>query len=116
MPRNHKKYRYIVKRIATSRMLYLFQKADEIYPEKKDLANRYVYLARRYAQRAKIKIPFEWKKRICHKCKQFLYPGLNCRIRMQSKKGRGSHVSLTCYDCNNITRFYIKIKRKNKRT
>lgn len=97
-------------------MLYLFQKADEIYPEKKDLANRYVYLARRYAQRAKIKIPFEWKKRICHKCKQFLYPGLNCRIRMQSKKGRGSHVSLTCYDCNNITRFYIKIKRKNKRT
>ncbi|MHA2394112.1 MAG: ribonuclease P protein component 4 [Promethearchaeota archaeon] len=116
MPRNDRNYRNIIKKIANRRMLYLFQKAHEIYPERKALANRYIYLARRYAQRAKIKIPDKWKKRICHKCKQFLYPGLNCRIRMQSKKGKGSHVTLTCFDCNNITRYYIKTKNKKKET
>jgi ribonuclease P protein subunit RPR2 len=100
----------IIKSIAISRMKFLFQRAHEIFPENKDLANRYVFLARRYAQRAKIQIPPIWKKRICHKCKKFLYPGINCRIRMQSRKGKGSHVSITCLECNKITRYYINTK------
>jgi ribonuclease P protein subunit RPR2 len=104
-------YRQIVKQIAKSRMTYLFNRAHDIFPERKDLANRYVYLARRYAQRARLKIPSEWKKRICHKCKKFLYPGINCRTRMQSRKGKGSHVSITCLDCNKTTRYFIKIKK-----
>lgn len=108
MPKRNKNSKNIIKKIAKSRMLYLFQKAHEIFPENKTLANRYVFLARQYAQRAKIKIPFEWKKRICHKCKNFLYPGVNYRVRMHSYKGRGSHVSLTCLNCTNITRYYIK--------
>lgn len=101
----------LIRNIAKARMFYLFERADSIfpqdYPDNKDLANRYVYLARRYAQRARLKIPPEWKKRICHHCKQFLYPGLNCRVRMQSRKGKASHVSITCLDCNHITRYYI---------
>ena len=104
-------YKQTVKQIANNRMNYLFERAHEIFPEKKDLANRYVYLARKYAQRARLKIPPEWKKRICHKCKQFLYPGINCRTRMQSRKGKGSHVSITCLDCNKTTRYFIKTKR-----
>ncbi|MFW9998507.1 MAG: ribonuclease P protein component 4 [Candidatus Hodarchaeota archaeon] len=112
MTKRNKNPRYIIKKIANSRMLYLFQKAHDIFPENKTLANRYTYLARRYAQRAKIKIPFEWKKRICHKCKNFLYPGLNCRIRIHSQKGKGSHISLTCFECNKITRYFIKLKNK----
>jgi ribonuclease P protein subunit RPR2 len=102
---NNKK---IIKQIAKSRIDYLFQRAHNIYQQNDDLANRYVYLARRYAQRAKIKIPLKWRKRICHRCKRFLYPGINCRIRMQSRRGAGSHVSLTCFECNKITRYYIK--------
>ena len=105
------KYKQIIKQIAKTRMNYLFERAHEIYPEKRELANRYTYLARKYAQRARIKIPPEWKKRICHKCKTFLYPGLNCRTRMQSRKGKGSHVSLTCLECNKTTRYYIKTNR-----
>ncbi len=106
-------YKQIIKQIAKTRMNYLFQRAHEIFPEKKELANRYVYLARRYAQRARIEIPPEWKKRICHKCKRFLYPGINCRIRLQSRKGKGSHVSLTCFECNKTTRYLIKVNRGN---
>lgn len=98
----------VIKQIAKMRMNYLFNKAHEIFPENKELANRYSYLARKYAQRTKIEIPFEWKKRTCHKCKKFLYPGLNARTRMQSRKGKGSHVSVTCLECNRITRYFIK--------
>lgn len=104
MPNNKK----IIKQIANSRINYLFQRAHNVYQQNNDLANRYVYLARRYAQRARIKIPIEWRKRICHKCKKFLYPGINCRIRMQSRSGAASHVSVTCFECNKITRYYIK--------
>ena len=114
MPKRNINPKYIVKKIASSRILYLFQKAHENFPENKVLANRYIYLARRYAQRAKIKIPFEWRKRICHNCKMFLYPGLNCRVRMHSQKGKGSHVSLTCFECKKTTRYFIKLKNKKK--
>jgi len=110
MPKGNKNPKNIAKKIANSRMLYLFQKAHEVFPKNKTLANRYVYLARRYAQRAKIKIPFKWKKRVCHKCKMFLYPGVNYRIRMHSQKGNGSHLSLTCFECNKTTRYFIKLK------
>ncbi len=109
MAKNKRKNQAIIKKIADTRMNYLFQKAHDIFPDNKELANRYVYLARRYAQRAKIKIPSIWKKRICHKCKGFLYPGINCRTRIHSK-GKGSHVSTTCLDCNQTTRYFFKIK------
>lgn len=100
----------IIKQIAYLRMIFLFKRANEVFPHNKDLANRYVDLARRYAQRTKIEIPPIWKKRICHKCKKFLYPGLNCRIRLHSL-GKATHVSMTCFDCNKTTRYYIKTKK-----
>ncbi|MBN1800159.1 MAG: ribonuclease P [Candidatus Lokiarchaeota archaeon] len=101
----------IVKQIATTRIGFLFRSAHQVFPEDKELANRYVGLAIRYSQRARVKVPKEWKKRVCHKCKKFLYPGKNCRIRMQSRNGKGSHVSVTCLECNNTTRYFIKIHR-----
>ena len=106
-------YKNIVKQIAKTRMLFLFERAHNIFPENRDLANRYVYLARKYAARAKLKIPTKWKQRVCHKCKKFLYPGINCRTRLQSRKGKGSHVSLTCLSCGNTTRYFIKLKNNN---
>lgn len=102
-------YRIIAKKIAKSRILFLFERAHAIFPVNKELANRYVSLARKYAARVKIKIPTKWKRRICHKCKSFLYPGINCRTRLQSRTGRGSHVSLTCLECNNTSRYFIKL-------
>ncbi|TFF94525.1 MAG: ribonuclease P [Promethearchaeota archaeon] len=105
--------RSIIKKIAKSRMYYLFALADEVFPEDRFLANRYVFLARKYAQRAKLRIPKKWKLRICHHCKAFLYPGINCRYRMQSRKGKGSHITLTCLECNNSTRYYIKTKNSD---
>jgi ribonuclease P protein subunit RPR2 len=114
MGKKSKNHRYMIKKIAKIRMLYLLQKAHEIFPQNKELSNRYIYLVRRYAQRAKVAIPLKWKKCICNKCNKFLYPGMNCRIRLHSHKGKGSHVSLTCFECNHTTRYFIKIKREKK--
>ena len=111
MARNKKFNKNIIKKIANVRIEYLFGRAQEVFPENKELANRYVYLARKYAQRAKIKIPKDWKNRICHNCKKYLYPGINCRIRLHSR-GKGSHVSLTCSECNRTTRYFIKLEKK----
>jgi len=98
----------IIKLIARSRINYLFQRAQEIFPKNGDLANKYMSLAKTYSQRAKVKIPITWKRRTCHYCKRFLYPGINCRVRMQSRKGKGSHVSMSCLECNKTTRYFIK--------
>ncbi len=107
MPKAKKINKGLIKLIARTRMLYLYELAHEIFPSDKQLAHRYTYLARKYSQRARIKIPNEWKKRNCHHCKKFLYPGINCRTRLHSQ-GKGSHVSTTCFECNHITRYYIK--------
>jgi len=107
MTRYSSKSKKIVKEIAKKRIKYLFQKAQEIFIDNKELANRYVDLARIYAQRAKVKIPYEWRKRICHKCKKFLYPGINCRFRIHSHT-KFSHISMTCFECNQTTRYIIK--------
>ena len=110
MPKDKKINKGLIKLIARTRMLYLYELAHETFPNDKQLANRYAYLAIKYSQRAKIKIPPEWKKRTCHHCKKFLYPGLNCRTRLHSKR-KGSHVSMTCLECNHVTRYYIKSRR-----
>ncbi len=104
----------LINQIAKSRMEYLFNLAHDIFPKNKYLANRYVYLARRYAERTQTKISPKWKRRICHNCKTFLYPGINARYRLQSRKGKGSHVSMTCLECNHTTRYLIKMKRVTK--
>lgn len=106
MTRYNSKHKRVVKEIAKRRMKYLFQKAEEIFIENKELANRYVKLARTYSQRAKVEIPYEWKRRICHKCKNFLYPGVNCRFRIHSRN-KHSHISMTCFECNRTTRYII---------
>ena len=98
----------IIKSIAKSRIGYLFSKASEVHQENPDLANRYVELAQAYSRSANVKIPIVLKRRICHSCKKYLVPGVNCRYRMQSRPGKGSHVTLTCFNCNNKTRYYIK--------
>ena len=85
-------YKKIVKKIARERIIFLFNLANKVFPENKELANKYANLARKYAQRCKLKIPIIWHKRICHNCKRFIYPGMNSRIRLQSRKGKAGNV------------------------
>jgi ribonuclease P protein subunit RPR2 len=101
-------YKKVALKIAQSRISYLLELSDEIFSDSKALANRYVDLATKYAQRVRIRLPKKWKKRICRNCGRFLMPGINCRVRLQSRKGKGTHISITCLECNHVSRYFIK--------
>lgn len=111
---NYKRKNQIIKRIAKDRMEYLFKLAAQTIKKNKGLANRYANLARIYAQKAKLRVPTKWRRLICHKCKSFLSSGVNCRYRMQSRKGKASHLSMTCLECGATTRYYIKTESAHK--
>ncbi|MBD3191747.1 MAG: ribonuclease P [Candidatus Heimdallarchaeota archaeon] len=95
-----KRYREKVKTkdIAFQRIHILLSKADEIYPQDHQLAQRYGELARKIAMKVRIRLPEKWSKRYCRHCKRFLYPGINAHIRV--KPGKPSRVILYCHYCD----------------
>ena len=97
------------KAIALRRIRRLFQLALKVVKEEPDLADRYAELARRIAMRARVKIPPEYKRLICKRCKRFIVPGLTCRVRLQPR--REPHIAITCLRCGGIYRIPIKGRR-----
>lgn len=104
-----------MKKIARERVERLFQLADDTFHEHPARAQRYIQIARRVAMAARERIRPALKRRICHGCKRFLVPGANCRYRLQSRKGQGSRVVVTCLECKHQTRYYIKKRHQRRR-
>ena len=92
-----------VKEIAKERMFNLFEKAENIFPKDQKLADRYVEIARKIAMKAQISIPSKLKKKFCKKCYKFLFPGVNCRVRIRNKR-----LIYSCLNCKNYMRFPYK--------
>ncbi|MGY5150022.1 MAG: ribonuclease P protein component 4 [Candidatus Nitrosopumilus sp. bin_68KS] len=69
-----------------------------------ELSERQAYLARRISSRHKIRMPYELRIVFCKKCKSFIAPGINSRIRM----GRTSVKSIRI-SCNLCGHTYRKI-------
>jgi len=110
-----------MKKAAKKRAMELMEMAWEVHPQKKELADRYVKHAREIAMAAKVRIPQEQKRRICHGCKRLLVPGSTSRVRSTHRKNYGSYLTVTCLNCGHITRYVFKGKfyesrllRKNK--
>ena len=89
--------------MAEQRILRLFELADKAYPQRPDLSNRYVDIARRISMRHRVGIPHELKKRICKECGSFLMPGENSRVRLD-----GRNIIITCLHCGAIKRYPYK--------
>jgi ribonuclease P protein subunit RPR2 len=87
------------KAIAKERIAILLTRADRIYKHEPNLAQRYGELARKIAMKAQIRMPEKWRFRYCRNCKAFLYPGINCHIRL--KATNPSRVVLYCEICQN---------------
>ena len=102
------------KAIALRRIRRLFELALKVVKEEPDLADRYAELARRIAMRARVKIPPEYKRLICKRCKRFIVPGLTCRVRLQPR--REPHIAITCLRCGGIYRIPIKGRRSRARS
>lgn len=115
--RNRKKFRkknmkrhILMQDVALERVNDLLDRAHATYSTNSELANRYVFIARRIAMGAKINIPLSKKRYICHSCKNLLSPGNNMHFRMNHKKHYGSYLSVTCHTCGHITRYIVKGK------
>ncbi|MBS7606271.1 ribonuclease P [Candidatus Bathyarchaeota archaeon] len=86
-----------VKEIALKRIRKLFELAIKALPERPDLAQRYVEIARRIGMRAKVRMPRENRMLICRHCKRFIFPGVSSRVRIQPR--REPHIVITCLYC-----------------
>ena len=91
------------KEIAEERMSILFQKADDVFSTNKNLANRYVTLARKISMKVQLQMPQEFKRKFCKHCYKYLRSGVNARIRT-----RDSKVVISCFECKKFTRILIK--------
>ncbi len=69
-----------------------------------DLSQRHASLARRISTKYKIRMPYHLRMVFCKKCKSFIAPGINSRIRL----GRASVKSIRI-SCNLCGHTYRKI-------
>jgi len=90
------------KRLALDRICRLFEKARKVADEDPELAKRYAHIARRISLRTRTSIPDRYKRWICPRCKSFLIPGKNCRVRLRQR--REPHLVITCEECGYIQR------------
>ncbi len=101
------------RQIAQQRIHRLFKLAKEKIRDEPELAQRYVAIARKIAMRAKLKLPVEYRRMICRGCKSFIYPGVNCRVRVQQR--REPHMVITCQNCGETTRIPLRKKRSMRK-
>jgi ribonuclease P protein subunit RPR2 len=90
------------RRLARERIVILFERAAEFYPENPEWSNRCVELARRIGMRHRVRIEPPLKRRFCRRCNSYLVPGSNARVRIH--RGR---VVVTCLKCGHRSRYPI---------
>ncbi len=98
------------KKIALERIESLFKQAERVFPENQQLAQLYIDLARKIAQRTRTHLPSHLRHRICRKCHSYLVPGTTSRSRIRQR--REPHIALTCLNCDNIQRLFLREKIK----
>ena len=71
-----------------------------------DLANAQAQLAKKIAMRVRLKLDYEIRQLYCKKCKYFIIPGRNSRIRIGRYRIKG--IRITCLRCGYVYRKIIK--------
>ena len=94
----------IVYKIAMERMQILIDSAITNARTDPKLSQRQASIARRISTKYKIRMPYYLKMVFCKKCKSFIAPGINSRIRL----GRTSVKSIRI-SCNLCGHTYRKI-------
>ncbi len=93
------------KKIAEERIERLFELAEKRLqrPEEgKQLADRYVEIARDIGMSYNVSIPSRYRKRFCQECHSYLKPGLNCQVVVSSQN---SALDYRCDSCGNVNRY-----------
>jgi len=92
------------RKIAMERMYILIENAITNARTNPELSQRQASIARRISTRHKIRLPYNLRMVFCKKCKSFIAPGVNSRIRL----GRTSVKSIRI-SCNLCGHTYRKI-------
>lgn len=93
-----------VKRLAIERMEILIDNALSNAKSNPKLSARQALLARRISTRHKIRMPYYLRIVFCKKCKSFIAPGLDSRIRLGGASVKSIRIS-----CNLCGHTYRKI-------
>ncbi len=95
----------VVKKIALERMEILIDNALSNAKTNPKLAQRQALLAKKISMRHKVKMPYELRMVFCKKCKSFIAPGINSKIRV----GRSTikSIRITCNFCGHTYRKLI---------
>jgi len=105
----HSRKSPLQQKIALHRINTLFREAAKVFHKDKQLANRYVQLARRISLKYKAKIPQAYKRMLCKNCLCYLVPGATVRIRLRQK-----YMVHYCLVCKNIMRYVYRARGKQK--
>lgn len=96
-----------IERIATERIEILIENALREMQNNENLSQSYARLARKIAMRVRVRMPYGIRQLFCRKCKQFMVPGFNSRIRIGRAKAKC--IRITCMKCNHVYRKMIEI-------
>jgi ribonuclease P protein subunit RPR2 len=94
-----------LKKIALERIEILLKEAQANAKKNPNLAQRQASLAKKLSTKHRIKLPYEIRMQFCKKCKSFIAPGIDSKIRV----GRSAlkSVRITCQFCNHTYRKVI---------
>jgi len=93
------------KKIALERMYILVKTAISNARSDPNLAEKQANLARRISTRYRIRMPYELRINFCKKCKKFIVPGINSRIRVGRTPLKS--IRITCNFCEHTYRKVI---------
>lgn len=97
--------------IAKERIKILFSLAEgEAGQRNFKRADRYVSLARKIGMRYNVRLPREFRLRICKQCDSYLMPSLTCRVRLQNRR-----ISTTCLKCGRVMRRPLLREKKARK-
>jgi len=71
-----------------------------------ELAQKQAMLAKRISTKFRIRLPYEVRQLYCKKCKRFIIPGVNARVRVGRINVKA--VRITCLKCGHVYRKIIK--------
>jgi ribonuclease P protein subunit RPR2 len=94
------------KDLALERIYRIIDIAKETALYDLELANKQASIAKRISMRYKVRLPYEIRMLFCKRCKRFIVPGINSRVRIGRSNVKAIRIS--CLECNHIYRKIIK--------
>jgi ribonuclease P protein subunit RPR2 len=92
--------------LAAQRIETLVRNAIETVKSDAELAQKQAMLAKKISTKFRVRLPYEIRQLYCKKCKRFIVPGVNARVRIGRTNVKA--VRITCLKCGHVYRKIIK--------